>query len=79
VVKTRAFLRFFGRFSTVQQYPDCVFAPINTDSPPISAKKSHQIPVFHIPGLQHPFIILPICRLNSRLKKIFKKSKKVLA
>jgi len=25
---------FFGRFSTVQQYPECVFAPINTDSPP---------------------------------------------
>jgi hypothetical protein len=33
VVKTRAFVRFFGRFSTVQQYPDCVFTPINTDFP----------------------------------------------
>ncbi len=48
----------FGRFSTVQQCPESVFAPINTDSPPGSAKKFTQIPVFHIPDSRHPFIIL---------------------
>jgi hypothetical protein len=47
----------FGRFSTVQQYPESVFTPINTDSPPGSARKFHQIPVFHIPDQGHPFII----------------------
>jgi hypothetical protein len=48
----------FGHFSMVQQYPESVFAPINTDPPPKSAKKFHQIPVFHIPDSRHPFIVL---------------------
>jgi hypothetical protein len=64
VVKTRAFVRFFGRFSTVQQYPDYVFAPINSDSPPKSSKKNHQIPVFHIPDSRRPFIILRVSRVS---------------
>jgi len=63
VVKSRAFFGFFGRFSTVQQCPECVFAPINTDSPPGSAEKSHQIPVFHITDSQRPFIILCLAGL----------------
>jgi hypothetical protein len=46
----------FGRFSTVQQCPESLFAPINTDPQTEYAKKFPQIPVFHIPDSPHPFL-----------------------
>ena len=47
----------FQRFSTVQQYPESVFTPINTDFSPKSAKNFHQIPVFHFLNSRHFFFV----------------------